>query len=204
MTEDLNNGIGNGSTDSKDSNKKIKEKAENEDVSKESEESPISEMVSSLKKFTMVDEIETSSAKSKTTAKHDSEDKSKNDEHAFHIGDIFGHKAVDKLKAKKDKFVKYGALLIGVLLIIYGIVLISQSVIKVADNVIFGEKAMYSTFLILLGVLIILAAFAKTILNKTFLNKIHTQLEVAEGRTGSDKDSEKKDENANKVGKDKE
>lgn len=206
MTEDLNKGRGKGSNDSEDStNKKIKDQRAGNVKSGVSDESAISEMVSSLRKFTMADELEEASpSKSRTPANKDPEDKSKKEEHSFHIGNIFGHKAFDKLKSKKDKIVKYGALLIGVFLIIYGLVLISSSVTRVADNVIFGEKAMWSTFLILLGVLVILAAFAKTILNKTFLNKIHTQLEVAEGRTGSDKDSNKEDENANKVGKDKE
>ena len=86
-------------------------------------------------------------------------------------------------------------------MILYGLVLISASVIKVADNVIFGEKAMLSTFLILLGVLIIVAAYSQRILNRTFLNKIHTELEVAEGRKESDDGSKKvEDENGNKVG----
>ena len=81
--------------------------------------------------------------------------------------------------------------------------LFPASVTKVADNVIFGEGATLSAFLILLGILIIVAAFAQSILNKTFLNKIHTELEVAEGRSESDDGSKKvKDENDNKIDKD--
>ncbi len=114
-----------------------------------------------------------------------------------------GHDSIDSLKNKKDKIIKAAAILIGGFLIVYGLILISASVTKVADNVIFGEGAILSAFLILLGILIIVAAFAQSILNKTFLNKIHTELEVAEGRSESDDGSKKvKDENGNKIGKD--
>jgi hypothetical protein len=56
---------------------------------------------------------------------------------------------------------------------------------------------------VLLGILIIVAAFSQRILEKTSLNKIQSELEVVEGSLESDDSSKKvKDENGNKVGKD--
>ena len=113
------------------------------------------------------------------------------------------HDFVNFLKTRKDRIIKGAALLIGGLLILYGLVIISASVTKVADNVIFGEEATLAAFLMLLGVLIIVAAFAQRILDRTFLSKINKELEVTEGKSKSDANSkEVKDENANKVEKD--
>lgn len=199
LTEDKGTGKESKNSDGS-KNEKIK-KEPKMDKSPESGESAISEVVSSFKKFAMADEFEETSS-SQSNKKSDPDKRGSKNKGDHHQGNgIFSHKTIESLKSKKDKILRYGALLIGILLIIYGLVLITGSVTRVADNVIFGEKAMLSTFLILLGVLIIVAAYAKTILNKTFLNKIHNQLEVAEGRNKSDKDSKKEDVNDNKIGK---
>lgn len=200
LTEDLDKGTGKESKNSEDSKKEKVKSEPKVDKSMESGESTISEVVSSFKKFAMADELDETSS-SKSDKKSDPKKNSKNEGNHSSLGEIFGHKTIESIKSKKDKIIKYCALLIGIFLIIYGLFLISGSVTRVADNVIFGEKAMLSTFLILLGFLIIVAAYAKTILNKTFLNKIHDQLEVAEGRNKSDKDSKKVDVNDNKIGK---
>ena len=184
--------------------------------------SPISEVISSLKKFSTAEDLITeksseksspdTSKKTKSPNNHESSkyDKDTNskvhnstEDQSFHVADIIGQDYLESIKTKKDRILKVAAILIGGILILYGLVLISESVTKVADNVIFGEKAMLSTFLILLGVLIIVAAYAQRILNRTFLNKIHTELEVAEGKSDSDDGSKKvQDENCNKVSKD--
>ncbi len=190
-------------------------------------DSTISGIISNLKKFSLVDDIKTEQSvdkgkkpenippeNSKSSSEHGSskntEEKDGNSsgdddskDHTFHITDLIGQDSLNSLKTRKDRIIKGAAIFIGGLLILYGLILISVSVTRVADNVIFGEKAMLSTFLILLGVLIIVAAYAQRILNRTFLNKIHTELEVAEGRSESDDNTRKiKDENGNKVGKD--
>ena len=77
-----------------------------------------------------------------------------------------------------------------------------RQVTKVADNVIFGEDATADAFLILLGVLIIVAAFAQSIMDKTSLSKIGSELEVNEESSKSDDNSEKVKENDNKVSDD--
>ncbi len=188
-------------------------------------DSPISDIISNLKKFALADDINPESSDNskkpeyippeKTKSSHEqgsSKNSDKKDgnrrndtkeDHAFHFTDLIGQDSLKSLKTRKDRIIKGTAIFIGGLLILYGLILISASVTRVADNVIFGEKAMLSTFLILLGVLIIVAAYAQRILNRTFLNKIHTELEVAEGRSESEDNSRKiKDENGNKVDKD--
>jgi len=203
-------------------NQEIDNKNGDKNISRKSGGSPISEVITSLKKFSTADDLipEKSSEKSDSSAPEktkssdnhmssgDVKDTNSNgrddgEDHSFHINNLFGQDYFVSLKTKKDKIIKVAAILIGGMLILYGLVLITASVTKVADNVIFGEKAMLSTFLILLGVLIIVAAYAQRILNRTFLNKIHTELEVAEGRSESDSGSKKvEDENGNKVSKD--
>jgi hypothetical protein len=195
--------------------------------SNKSGSSPFSEIISNLKKLTMADNfnpeksednpekseektsenprishineyLNNSDKKDATSQKHD-----KSEDHAFRIPWLFGQDSITSMNNKKNKIVKGVAILIGGFLILYGLVLISASVTKVADNVIFGEQATLATFLMLVGVLIIVAAFAQRILDKTFLNKIQTELDVAEGRSDSDKSSKKvEDKNDNNVGKD--
>jgi hypothetical protein len=196
----------------------------NSDKSLESERSSISGIISSFKKFNIAEDIETEKPSDNKKSKTKTPDKPKNshkrksssdsdkketshepgkgDNDPFHIPGS-EHDFVNFLKTRKDRIIKGAALLIGGLLILYGLVIISASVTKVADNVIFGEEATLAAFLMLLGVLIIVAAFAQRILDRTFLSKINKELEVTEGRSKSDANSkEVKDENANKVEKD--
>ncbi|MFZ0441327.1 MAG: hypothetical protein WAL81_01690 [Methanobacterium sp.] len=196
----------------------------NSDKSLESERSSISGIISSFKKFNIAEDIETEKPSDNKKSKTKTPDKPKNsykrksssdsdkketshepgkgDNDTFHIPGS-EHDFVNFLKTRKDRIIKGAALLIGGLLILYGLVIISASVTKVADNVIFGEEATLAAFLMLLGVLIIVAAFAQRILDRTFLSKINKELEVTEGRSKSDANSkEVKDENANKVEKD--
>ncbi len=220
MAEDLDK-----NTEKKSENSKDNMGEEGNDKSSESNGSNISEIISNIKKFTIADDLDSEIIASKKTEDKDSENSKnsfkvypnnsnkkdvtsqksvKSEDHDYNITDILkGHDFIDSLKNKKDKIIKTAAILIGGFLIVYGLVLTTASVTKVADNVIFGEGATISAFLILLGILIIVAAFSQNILNKTFLNKIHTELEVAERRSESDDGSKKvKDENGNKIDKD--
>ncbi len=229
---DKKNGTGKDPGNLKDIEKDKMEKKSQDNNKSSSDGSTISELFSNLKKFVVADDTmdKTSETAGKSENKtpensnkyHKDESKSdKNDtndqkdinrnhhDHAFHFFDVLGHDSISSLKTRKDSIIKGTALVLGGIMILYGLVLITTSVTRVADNVIFGEKAMLSTFLILLGVLIIVAAFAQRILHRTFLNRIHTELEVAEGKpngksTVSDDTSKMvEDENHNKVKKDK-
>ena len=197
---------------------------ENTDKSPESGSSPISGIISNFKKFNMVEDLKSeklsdknkksetkthdnpkSSPKQKSSKNSNKEETSQEhvDDNTFHIPGLSEHNFINLINNKRDRIIKVVALLIGGLLILYGLVIISASVTKVADNVIFGEEATLAVFLMLLGVLIIVAAFAQRILDKTFLSKINTELDVTEERSKSDANSKKgKDENANKVDND--
>ena len=197
---------------------------ENTDKSPESGSSPISGIISNFKKFNMVEDLKSeklsdknkksetkthdnpkSSPKQKSSKNSNKEETSQEhvDDNTFHIPGLSEHNFINLINNKRDRIIKVVALLIGGLLILYGLVIISASVTKVADNVIFGEEATLAVFLMLLGVLIIVAAFAQRILDKTFLSKINTELDVTEERSKSDANSKKgKDENANKVNND--
>ena len=197
---------------------------ENTDKSPESGRSPISGIISNFKKFNMVEDLKSeklsdknkksetkthdnpkSSPKQKSSKNSNKEETSQEhvDDNTFHIPGLSEHNFINLINNKRDRIIKVVALLIGGLLILYGLVIISASVTKVADNVIFGEEATLAVFLMLLGVLIIVAAFAQRILDKTFLSKINTELDVTEERSKSDANSKKgEDENANKVDND--
>ena len=197
---------------------------ENTDKSPESGSSPISGIISNFKKFNMVEDLKSeklsdknkksetkthdnpkSSPKQKSSKNSNKEETSQEhvDDNTFHIPGLSEHNFINLINNKRDRIIKVVALLIGGLLILYGLVIISASVTKVADNVIFGEEATLAVFLMLLGVLIIVAAFAQRILDKTFLSKINTELDVTEERSKSDANSKKgEDENANKVDND--
>lgn len=136
------------------------------------------------------------------------------DDHSFNLHVLVDNDLFNKLKSKKDQIFRYTAAAIGVILIIYGVVLISASVTKVADNVIFGEGASFAAFSMLLGFLIIVGAFSQKILNKTFLKNINSELKIAEEKSDSkDEKIEKvnditdnkkdKDNNGNILGEDK-
>ena len=129
------------------------------------------------------------------------------EDHAINFHELMGHDLFKSIRSRKDQILRYVAVAIGVILIIYGVVLISASVTKVADNVIFGEGASFAAFSILLGFLIIVGAFSQKILNKTFLKNINSELEIAEGKTEAADDktediSGKKDPNKVEDGKD--
>jgi hypothetical protein len=127
---------------------------------------------------------------SEQTSNHDEDGA----DHSFNFQELLDNDLFDSIRSKKDQILRYAAAAVGVILIIYGVVLISASVTKVADNVIFGEGASYAAFLMLLGFLIIVGAFSQKILNKTFLKNINSELEIAEGKTKSgDKKTEEPD-----------
>ncbi len=129
------------------------------------------------------------------------------EDHAINFHEVMDNDLIRSIRSRKDQILRYVAVAIGAILIIYGVVLISASVTKVADNVIFGEGASFAAFSMLLGFLIIVGAFSQKILNKTFLKNINSELEIAEGKTEvADEKTEdingKKDANKVEDGKD--
>jgi hypothetical protein len=98
-----------------------------------------------------------------------------------------------KLRSNKEQVLKIIGGLVGALFIIAGLIYILGSPVRVADNVVAGERAVISAFLILVGVLIIAGVFARRLLEKSFLKNIHSELEEAEA-PGSEKKSPDKKE----------
>ena len=138
-----------------------------------------------------------------------SEDPNGKDDHGFpFVEHLMKYESFRTLKSKKAPITQFIALFVGIILIIYGLIMMSSPVTKVADNVMFGETAMFAAFLMLVGVFVIVGAFYQKLLSATFLKNIHSELEVAEGRKGpvdTSKENSKNtaDENDNKVDKNK-
>ncbi|UTB33765.1 MAG: hypothetical protein NKF70_06040 [Methanobacterium sp. ERen5] len=131
-------------------------------------------------KSSSIEKQEGVKSESDQTSNHDNDP---HDDHAINFHELMDNGLFKSIRSRKDQILRYVAVAIGVILIIYGIVIISASVTKVADNVIFGEGASFAAFSMLLGFLIIVGAFSQKILNKTFLKNINSELEIAEGKT---------------------
>ena len=132
------------------------------------------------------------------------EDKEKDikdsDSHEFHFSqELMKFNFYRKLKSNKEQVIQIGGGLIGAIFIIAGIVYLLGSTIRVADNVIFGERAVISAFLILVGVLIIAGIFASRLLEGSFLKSIHSELEVAEDQDSKDNSKDKKDKQKDNI-----
>jgi hypothetical protein len=197
---DINNKQGN-SVDSEDHNGNANKPHEFENSDEEQSEN---EEISELKTH----ENTESSSEQKTENSVEKENKSdssnelgNNDDNTYHSPVKLEHNLIKKIKINRDKITKGSALIIGVLLILYGLILVSGSVTNVASNVIFGEDATVDAFLMLLGVLIIVAAFAQSIMDKTSLSKISSELEINEKSSESD-DNSNEVKNDNKINDD--
>lgn len=98
------------------------------------------------------------------------------------------HKFINWLKREKNRIIKVTASVIAIILIILGIVTSFGPTEQVASNVIFGERAMFSAFLVLVGFLILIAVFARKLLEITYFKNIHQEIEIAEGKSNKDSD----------------
>ncbi|HEX7468218.1 MAG TPA: hypothetical protein VF324_06505 [Methanobacterium sp.] len=139
-----------------------------------------------VKKFSLGEHVEQKPSTDKSPVK--SVKDNENHHEVPGVSQLYDHDAFKYFKEKKDKIIQITAAFIGFLLIIVGIILISNSTSRVVDNVVFGEQAMFAVFLILIGVLILAAVFARKYLNDTFFKKIHTELEVEEEKSKKSRD----------------
>ena len=117
------------------------------------------------------------------------EKKESTDEHhdlSFTQG-FTGHAIFGDLKSHKALILQALATLVGAVMIIYGTFLFISPTVKVADNVIFGDESAFAVLLILLGVIVIISAFAKRLFGGTFLHTIHNEIEAAEKKISPDK-----------------
>ncbi|MGZ4856999.1 MAG: CvpA family protein [Methanobacteriaceae archaeon] len=110
----------------------------------------------------------------------------------FHINqELIKFKFIRNLHSRKDKLLRIMGVVVGVIFIIAGVVYIYGSAIKVVDNVEFGDRAVTSAFLVLIGLLIIAAVFARQLWRGTFLKNMQNQLQVAEDKPTKSKDTQK-------------
>lgn len=93
------------------------------------------------------------------------------------VEDILKLLKVKDIESGKNKLKIIIGIAAGSILILGGIFFMTGSVETVADNVIFGEKAVFSVFLILLGILIITGVLAQKFLNKSFFKGINKEIE---------------------------
>ncbi len=98
------------------------------------------------------------------------------------VEDIKSHEIVQWLRKRKEKIIKGVAITISAILILIAIIYSLTPTEQVASNVIFGEGAMFSVFLVLVAFLILAAVFARRLLEGKFLREIHQNLEIVEGK----------------------
>ncbi len=142
------------------------------------------------------DSTKGSEEKSQDNAEKDN--KSSSDSHDFHISqELMKFDFYRKLQSNKEQVVKIIGGIVGALFIIAGILYLLGSPVRVADNVVSGERAVISAFLVLVGVLIIASIFARRILEASFLKNIHSELEVAEDQDSGELKDNKENQKVN-------
>ena len=142
------------------------------------------------------DSTKISEEKSQDNAEKDN--KSSSDSHDFHISqELMKFDFYRKLQSNKEQVVKIIGGIVSALFIIAGILYLLGSPVRVADNVVSGERAVISAFLVLVGVLIIASIFARRILEASFLKNIHSELEVAEDQDSGDLRDNKENQKVN-------
>ncbi|MFU2191087.1 CvpA family protein [Methanobacterium sp. MZD130B] len=107
------------------------------------------------------------------------------------------------IHSKKEQIIRIIGGLVGVLFIIAGILYLFGGSIRLADSVIYGERAVLSAFSILIGILIIAGLFGLRLLTGTFLKKIHSELEKVEEQHSIKKSSKEKKKSFNEKEKQK-
>lgn len=169
--ESSNEKVEDNSTTSKNSDKKVDKKS-----------TTSKSMGNFLKKFDFARDLETEKKDEDTDNSKSKDQSTEHDPHAFPMmGDFLSSDKLKNIKSGKNKLVMGICLFVGALLIILGVLQMIDSPDKVADNVIFGERAVFSVFLILMGILVIAGVFARKFLDKSFFEGINKEIESRDG-----------------------
>lgn len=100
------------------------------------------------------------------------------------------------IATEKTRIIRYASAIIGGMFLLSGFILLYTAATRVVDNVIFGERAMFSSFLILIGMLILITVFGRRYWHDTVLTKLNVGMEISEGKSKSkDKDKITKKDN---------
>ncbi|MGI6464088.1 MAG: CvpA family protein [Methanobacterium sp.] len=134
------------------------------------------------------------SEKTKNTDK----DNSSSDSHYFNQ-EFLSFDFSRKLRSNKEQGRKIIGAVVGSFFIIIGLIYMLGSSVRVADNVVSGERVVISAFLILVGVLIMAAAFAHRLLEKSFLKNIHSELAETEKLYSEKKSQDKKEKQKDNI-----
>ncbi len=110
------------------------------------------------------------------------------------------HHAEEKVshifQSDRKQIIRMVGLILAALLIILGMVLLLGSADKVTDNVISGERAVISAFLIIVGLLIIAGIMASKIVGKTSFDDLFNEVQSLEGKKPSDDEKNKPEKEA--------
>jgi hypothetical protein len=98
---------------------------------------------------------------------------------------LMNMKVTKFIRSEKTRIIRYAAAIVGGLLLLSGLILLFTAATRVVDNVIFGERAMFSSFLILIGLLILITVFGRRYWHDTVLNKLNVEMEISEGKSKS-------------------
>jgi len=105
----------------------------------------------------------------------------------FHFKEgLMNMKVTKFILTEKTRIIRYVAAIISGLFILSGIMLLFTAATRVVDNVIFGERVMFSSFLILIGLLILITVFGRRYWHDTILNKLDVDMEISEGKSNRD------------------
>jgi len=143
----------------------------------------------SIKKSSM--DYNSSDSSKNQVSKNGSHENSEKKQDLHITEELIKFKFIRNLHSRKDKLLRIMGGILGVIFIIAGVVYIYGSAIKVVDNVVFGERAVTSAFLVLIGLLIIAASFARQLWRVNFLKNLQNQLQVAEDKPTKKKDTPK-------------
>lgn len=160
----------------------MKENSDTENPEKEDDEKLDKSIVSKfLKKFNFAQKSEHEQEDKDSNEPENSKSEDKEEEHKPHgfpmISDLLSQERVKNIKSKKNKILMCTGTFTGILLIIFGALMITGSADRIADNVVFGEKEVFSAFLILVGILLIACSFAYKFLGKSFFKRIDDGIE---------------------------
>jgi apolipoprotein N-acyltransferase len=111
---------------------------------------------------------------------------------------MMNFKAAKFFQSNKKNIIKYSAAVIGVIFLLLGIILLSTAATRVVDNVIFGERSMFSSFLILVGILILITVFGRRYWYDTVLKKLNVEMESSKEKSKSEVKEKKPQSNTQK------
>lgn len=107
----------------------------------------------------------------------DSKDPKLEEHHLFPtMSELLGSERTKEIKTGKSKLLMVLGIIVGALFIIGGAVMMIGSPDRIADNVVFGEREVFSVFLILIGVLLIACSIAYRFLGKSFFKEIDSDI----------------------------